>query len=63
MIDFEEMLKCTEVTLVTKKAKKEIPVYCAWYDSKRHILCGSYTNRFGKYDVKQFDMRNYDIIL
>ncbi len=58
-----KMIEGTEITLVTKKIKKEFKVYVSWYDTKKNILCGSYTNRFGRYAVKQFDMTKYDFYL
>lgn len=58
-----KMIENTEVTLLTKKTRKETKVFVSWFDTKTNILCGWYTNRFGKLDIKQFDMSKYDICL
>lgn len=59
----ENILKDTEVTLMTKKNKKEIPVFVHWVNFKDNILCGMYTNRYGKLAIKQFDLTQYDVII
>lgn len=66
LITMEEIAKRmenTEITLLTKKTKKETKVFVSWFDTKANILCGWYTNRFGKLDIKQFDMNKYDFCL
>lgn len=62
-LDLEVVLQDTEVTLITKKARKEIKVWASWYDDITKTLCASYTNRFGKYAVKQFNMNDYDFYI
>ena len=62
-LDLEVILHDIEVTLITKKARKEIKVWASWYDDETNILCASYTDRFGKYAVKQFNMKNYDFYI
>ena len=57
-----DMMIQTEVTLVTKKQKKEIKVYvCDIWDGK--TIVAWYTNRFGKEAIKHFDVNEYDIVL
>lgn len=59
----ENILRDTEVTLMTKKNKKEIPVFVHWVNFKDNILCGMYTNRYGKLDIKQFSLKEYDLVI
>lgn len=63
MSNVAKMIENTEITLVTKKARKETKVFVSWFDTKTNILCGWYTNRFGDLTVKQFDMSKYDYYL
>lgn len=63
MMDIEEMIKDTEITLITKKARKQFKVYVSWFDKKTNILCGWYTNKYGEPAIKQFDMKKYDFCL
>ena len=58
-----KLIENTEITLVTKKARKEFKVFVSWFDEKTNILCGWYTNRFGKLDIKQFNMNEYDFYI
>ena len=58
-----KIIENTEITLVTKKARKETKVFVCWFDEQQNILCGWYTNRFGDLETKQFDMRKYDYYL
>lgn len=53
----------TEVTLVTKKTRKEFKVFVSdiWEDG--NIFVGWYTNRFGELAIKHFDMTQYDYYL
>lgn len=62
-LDLEVVLQDTEVTLITKKARKEIKVWATWYNDDTKTLCASYTDRFGRYAVKQFNMKNYDFYI
>lgn len=62
-LDLEVILQDIEVTLITKKARKEIKVWATWYNDETKTLCASYTDRFGKYAVKQFNMNNYDFYI
>ena len=62
-LDLEVVLQDTEVTLITKKARKEIKVWASWYNDDTKTLCASYTNRFGRYAVKQFNMNDYDFYI
>lgn len=62
-LNLEAILHDIEVTLITKKARKEIKVWASWYDDETNILCASYTDRFGKYAVKQFNLKNYDFYI
>lgn len=62
-LDLEVVLQNTEVTLITKKARKEIKVWASWYNDDTKTLCASYTNRFGRYAVKQFNMNDYDFYI
>lgn len=62
-VDMEKVLNDTEITLLTKKTRKEIKVYVSWFDSTTNILCGWYTNRFGKLTTKQFNMNDYDFYI
>lgn len=62
-LDLEVILQNREVTLITKKARKEIKVWASWYDDRTNILCASYTNRIGKYAIKQFNMNDYDFYI
>lgn len=55
----ERILK-TEITLVTKKTRKETKVFVSDFWEKENIIVGMYTNRFGNFDIKQFDMNKYD---
>jgi hypothetical protein len=57
------LIKGTEVTLVTKKTRKEFKVFVSdiWNDGK--IFVGWYTNRFGELAIKHFDMTQYDYYL
>lgn len=52
-----------EITLMTKKTRKETKVNVCWYDKKSKILCGLYMNKFKELSIKQFDMRKYDLYL
>ena len=63
MIDIAKTIENTEITLLTKKTRKETKVYVNWFGTKRNILCGWYTNRYGELTVKQFDMNKYDYCL
>lgn len=63
MKSLEKLIANTEVTLITKKSRKEFKVFVSWFDSNSNKLCGWYTNRYGKLDIKQFDMSNYDMCL
>lgn len=63
MKSLEKLIANTEVTLITKKSRKEFKVFVSWFDSSNNKLCGWYTNRYGKLDIKQFDMNNYDMCL
>lgn len=58
-----EMIKDTEITMITKKRRKEFKVYVSdvWDNGK--VIVGWYTNRFGKLDLKQFNMNEYDFCL
>lgn len=52
-----------EITLLTKKTRKEIKVYVSdVQDNGKTFVCW-YTNRYGKTDIKRFDMTNYDFCL
>ena len=62
-LDLEVILQDTEVTLITKKARKEIKVWATWYNDDTKTLCASYTDRFGRYAVKQFNMNDYDFYI
>lgn len=62
-LDLEVVLQDTEVTLITKKTRKEIKVWASWYNDDTKTLCASYTNRFGRYAVKQFNMNDYDFYI
>ncbi len=62
-LDLEVVLQDTEVTLITKKARKEIKVWATWYNDDTKTLCASYTDRFGRYAVKQFNMNDYDFYI
>lgn len=62
-LDLEVVLQDTEVTLITKKARKEIKVWASWYNDDTKTLCASYTDRFGRYAVKQFNMNDYDFYI
>lgn len=62
-LDLEVVLQDTEVTLITKKARKEIKVWATWYNDETKTLCASYTDRFGRYAVKQFNMNDYDFYI
>ena len=60
---YETFLKNQEITLITKKARKEIKVYVSdVQDNGRTFVCW-YTNRFNKLALKRFDMANYDYCL
>lgn len=52
-----------EITLVTKKTRKEFKVFVSdiWEDGR--IFVGFYTNRFGELAIKHFDMTQYDFYL
>ena len=62
-LDITELVLKHEVTLITKKTRKETKVYVSdiWENGK--IFVGWYTNRFGELAIKQFDMTKYDYYL
>ena len=62
-MNIEKMIENTEITLITKKTRKETKVFVSWFDTKNNILCGWYTNRFNELAIKQFNMNNYDYCL
>lgn len=59
----EKMILKTEITLITKKTRKETKIFVSdiWEDGK--IFVGMYTNRFGELAIKHFDMSKYDYCL
>lgn len=64
---FEQMIAALvvnqEITLITKKQRKEFKVYVSdVQDNGRTFVCW-YTNRFGELDIKRFDMTQYDYCL
>ena len=57
-----EMIKNTEITLLTKKRRKEIKVYvCDIWNGA--TIVAWYTNRFGEDTIGHFDVNEYDIVL
>ena len=54
------MVLKNEVTLVTKKTKKETKVFVSDIWENGRIFVGFYTNRFGDLAIKHFDMTQYD---
>ena len=60
---YKMFVKDKEVTLLTKKTRKEIKVYvCDVQDNGRTFVCW-YKNRYGNTDLKRFDMTEYDFCL
>lgn len=57
------MVLKNEVTLVTKKTKKETKVFVSDIWENGRIFVGFYTNRFGDLAIKHFDMTQYDFYL
>lgn len=57
------MVLKNEVTLVTKKTKKETKVFVSDIWENGRIFVGFYTNRFGELAIKHFDMTQYDFYL
>lgn len=57
------LVKNQEITLITKKTRKEIKVYVSdVQDNGKTFVCW-YTNRFGKLSLKRFDITKYDYCL
>lgn len=56
-LNLEVILQDIEVTLITKKARKEIKVWATWYNDETKTLCASYTDRFGRYAIKQLNVK------
>lgn len=52
-----------EITFITKKTRKEFKVYVSDIQDNGRTFVGWYTNRFGKLDLKRFDMTQYDFCL
>jgi hypothetical protein len=63
MEEIAKRIENTEITLLTKKTKKETKVFVNWFNTTTNILCGWYTNKFGDLTIKQFDMNKYDFCL
>lgn len=59
-VSLKERIMNTEITIITKKAKKKTKVYVSDVWEDENIIIGWYTNRYGKLDLKQFDMNQYD---
>jgi len=60
---YNEFVINHEITLLTKKTHKQLKVYVSdVQDSGRTFVCW-YTNRYGKTDLKRFDMTEYDYCL
>ena len=57
------MVLKNEITLVTKKTKKETKVFVSDIWENGRIFVGFYTNRFGDLAIKHFDMTQYDFYL
>jgi len=57
------MVLKNEITLVTKKTKKETKVFVSDIWENGRIFVGIYTNRFGDLAIKHFDMTQYDFYL
>ena len=57
------MVLKNEITLVTKKTKKETKVFISDIWENGRIFVGWYTNRFGELAIKHFDMTQYDFYL
>ena len=57
------MVLKNEITLVTKKNKKETKVFVSDIWENGRIFVGFYTNRFGDLAIKHFDMTQYDFYL
>lgn len=57
------MVLKNEITLVTKKTKKETKVFVSDIWENGRIFVGWYTNRFGELAIKHFDMTQYDFYL
>ena len=57
------MVLKNEITLVTKKTKKETKVFVSDIWENGRIFVGLYTNRFGELAIKHFDMTQYDFYL
>ena len=57
------MVLKNEITLVTKKTKKETKVFVSDIWENGRIFVGFYTNRFGDIAIKHFDMTQYDFYL
>lgn len=62
-MNIAKMIEKTEITLITKKTRKEFKVFVSWVDTNTNIICGWYTNKYGDLAVKQFNMKNYDFCL
>jgi len=64
---YNEIINCfvinQEVTFITKKSRKEFKVYVSDVQDNGRIFVGWYINRFGKLDLKRFDMTQYDFCL
>lgn len=62
-MNIAEMIIDTEITLITKKTRKETKVYVsAVEDNGKTFLC-LYTNKFKELSIKRFDMTKYDFCL
>lgn len=57
------MVLKNEISLVTKKTKKETKVFVSDIWENGRIFVGWYTNRFGELAIKHFDMTQYDFYL
>lgn len=62
-MNIAKMIENTEITLITKKTRKETKVFVSWVDTDRKIICGLYKNKFNEFSAKQFDMTKYDFCL
>lgn len=64
---YNEIINCfvinQEVTFITKKSRKEFKVYVSDVQDNGRTFVGWYINRFGKLDLKRFDMTQYDFCL
>ena len=58
--NLKEIILKKEIILITKKTRKETKVFVSDVWEKQNIIVGMYTNKFGEFAIKQFDMSKYD---